>query len=286
MDEDIFLERIPRLNLLINFFLARLLKYSSLSPRFFEPLPPIVNRNRRIDSFEDYEIPLLFRFRSKSQLHRLYVGFEFPENIVIAGYHFSGEEVLLAGLYRLHSVNVLGDAGWVATFGWSQAKCSFAFIAYTRHMANYLNLITDNLQFWQPYFIQYSECIRKKLRSLGSNHHLPVTNPNGGFNIAGFIDNKVICCARPGGGPNIVGHRNDPLIQRSFYNGWIHKHGIKFQTLDMPNGLNLHVWGPASVRHNDLKTLEYSDIDSKLRCTARRGTSIQSVRGFSVCTCG
>jgi len=32
----------------------------------------------------------------------------------------------------------------------------------------------------------------------------------------------------------------------------------------MPNGMNLHVWGPVSVRHNDLYTLVNSEIEEKL----------------------
>ena len=32
----------------------------------------------------------------------------------------------------------------------------------------------------------------------------------------------------------------------------------------MPNGMNLHVWGPVSVRHNDLYTLVNFEIEGKL----------------------
>ena len=31
---------------------------------------------------------------------------------------------------------------------------------------------------------------------------------------------------------------------------------MKWQTLDLPNGMNMHVWGPVSLRHNDIWTLE------------------------------
>ena len=52
---------------------------------------------------------------------------------------------------------------------------------------------------------------------------------------------------RPGGGPRqsgVLADRNDLLIQRAWYNGWKKLHGLKFQTIDMPNGMNAHVWGP------------------------------------------
>jgi hypothetical protein len=38
-------------------------------------------------------------------------------------------------------------------------------------------------------------------------------------------------------------------------------HGLKFQTIDLPNGMNAHIWGPCSVRHNDLWTLGQSNLN-------------------------
>jgi hypothetical protein len=36
---------------------------------------------------------------------------------------------------------------------------------------------------------------------------------------------------------------------------------MKWQSVDLPNGMNFHVWGPVSLRHNDLYTYEYSKIN-------------------------
>lgn len=36
---------------------------------------------------------------------------------------------------------------------------------------------------------------------------------------------------------------------------------MKWQTVDLPNGMNFHVWGPISVRHNDLNSLYDSEIN-------------------------
>ena len=72
---------------------------------------------------------------------------------------------------------------------------------------------------------------------------------------------------RPGGGPARDGanaRRNDPLIQRAWYNGWKKLHGMKWQTVDLPNGMNFHVWGPISIRHNDLESHDLSEINAKL----------------------
>jgi len=43
------------------------------------------------------------------------------------------------------------------------------------------------------------------------------------------------------------------------------KHGIKWQTVDLPNGMSFHVWGPFSVRHNNLFSLMRSDINELVR---------------------
>ncbi len=56
-----------------------------------------------------------------------------------------------------------------------------------------------------------------------------------------------------------------PLLQQAWYNGWKKLHGMKYQTVNLPNGMNFDVFGPVSVRHNDLFTLYHSDIDAKLR---------------------
>jgi hypothetical protein len=84
--------------------------------------------------------------------------------------------------------------------------------------------------------------------------------------VVGFIDNTVNATCRPAGGPARSGPnapRNDPLI-RAFYNGWKKLHGLKWQTVDLPNGMNLHVYGPVSCRRHDLLNLRESGINEKL----------------------
>jgi hypothetical protein len=82
--------------------------------------------------------------------------------------------------------------------------------------------------------------------------------------VFGFIDNTMNATCRPGGGPTRDGFnapRKDPLIQRAFYNGWKKLHGLKWQTVALPNGMLFHAWGPVSMRHNDLFTYRYSRIN-------------------------
>jgi hypothetical protein len=94
-----------------------------------------------------------------------------------------------------------------------------------------------------------AEAIRLKLEQLGCFF------PPGTFRVFAFIDNTMNATCRPGGGPARDGAhapRNDPEIQRAWYNGWKKVHGLKWQTIDLPNGMNLKVDGPFSVRDNDL----------------------------------
>lgn len=129
-------------------------------------------------------------------------------------------------------------------------------------------LLTDNLLFWKSRLESFAEAIRLKCGSLETNPCLfPASNIAGGFCIFGFIDNTMNATCRPGGGPTRDGAnatRNDPNLQRAWYNGWKKLHGFKWQTVDLPNGMNFHVWGPKSVRHNDLFMLDESRINQLL----------------------
>lgn len=138
-------------------------------------------------------------------------------------------------------------------------------------------LLTDNLDFWTPYLANCAEAIRNKLTSLGCP--FPSALQPGGFKVFGFIDNTMNATCRPGGGPTTDGvnaPRNDPLIQRAWYNGWKKLHGLKYQTIDLPNGMNYHVYGPVSVRHNDMYTLFQSNINEKI-ANAQEGNELQYV---------
>jgi hypothetical protein len=100
------------------------------------------------------------------------------------------------------------------------------------------------------------------------NCDFPAANEAGGFRVFGFIDNTMNATCRPGGGPSRDGKdapRNDPIIQRAWYNGWKKLHGMKWQTIDLPNGMNFHVFGPVSIRHNDIYNVIQSNIDELLQ---------------------
>jgi nuclease HARBI1 len=164
--------------------------------------------------------------------------------------------------FRLHSVNTLGDKSWEAVFGMVQSVASAACKMFFEFMWNWWSyLVFDHMNFWAPKIPAMAEAIRLKLEKLGCPFE-PET-----FQFFGFIDNTMNATCRPGGGPTRDGEnapRNDPEIQRAWYNGWKKLHGLKWQTIDLPNGMNFHVSGPFSVRDNDLITLRDSEILEKL----------------------
>lgn len=235
--------------------------------KLWQKLPKIQRKHVKIDDFSDNFILTNFRFKNKDQLHSLIHYFRFPERIKSSiGEQFTADEVLLSGLYRLHYPNRFVDVGWINIFGFDEQKASACCLLFYFFMINnWSYLLFDHLEYWYHYFPYCNNAIHSKLTELGCN--LPFASEQNGFRIFGFIDNTIISTARPGGGPSSEGvnaRRKDPLIQRAFYNGWKKQHGIKFQTLDLPNGLNAHIVGPFSCRKNDLFLLRDSQINQKL----------------------
>jgi hypothetical protein len=209
-------------------FTAFYINLSTPHPSLNLPLRKIVSRQRTIDSFEDSEIPIYFRFRSKEQLHKLIKCFQFPEFFTPDdGHVFHREEVLLFGIYRLSHLSSLYDPAYVELFGHDGIRVSKIFKLFINFMVdNWGYILLDNGIFWKPYLNVMAEAIRQKCISLGCDFK-EVSDPNGGFNIFGFKDNTLNATCRPGGGPQFVSNdngqyapRNDNEIQEAFYNGW------------------------------------------------------------------
>jgi hypothetical protein len=267
-DED-FLE-----NMYID-LLKYIMENSLAHPDSLLPLPKIENKHLTIANLCDNDIPANFRFKDKNQLNSLLIGLKFHE-IYIEGpsyFKYTGEEILLAGLFRMHSINVFGDESWTSLFGWSQPRASVAFNHFLNHMQAYYYLIESNIQFWTKYLKQFSESVTEKLRSFNVDV--------GSCTVFGFIDNTTFSTCRPGGGPTKDGERHNPLMQQAFYNGYKSLHGLKVQTVDLPNGMNYHIHGVVSLRHNDLYTYNESNINEKI-AECQVGSPIQySVYGDS-----
>ncbi len=279
-NKDKYTNQLSKLTKLLNLHIEKYYAWIKAPNSLNQPLPKILSRNRTINSFEDEEIPLYFRFANKDQLRALLKCFRFPTKkfVSASGHAFHREEVLLVSLYRLHAPTTLSDATYQHVFGLSTSRVSMCFNAFLKFMViNWSYLLLDNMAYWKPHLPSCAEAIRVKLGSLGCEFP-SATAPNG-FNVFGFIDNTMNATCRPGGGPardGVDAPRNDPLIQRAWYNGWKKLHGMKWQTIDLPNGMNFHVYGPVSVRHNDLYTLFYSEVNDKL-AALQAGEELQYV---------
>ena len=124
---------------------------------------------------------------------------------------------------------------------------------------------------------------------------LQVANEKGGnfdpetFAVANFVDASHMKTCRGGGGPARPGRgapRNDPEIQQCYYNGWLRFCGVKWLSVDSPDGLTMFGFGVCSSRfvlfflfyqlfsmyycthsmnrHNDLYLLGHCHLNAKL----------------------
>ena len=227
-----------------------------------------------IDAWEEIHIPDDLRVDSREDLRLLFTGFQFPAKVVSKNRTtFTGEEVFLFGIYRLVHPGKYAQRDIREHFGFNNPSlCSQCFHLFLKHMTyNRGYLLTNNVEYWTPYLEASAEAIRAKCLEKGC-YFTPGT-----FCIFAFIDNTMNGTCRPGGGPTRDGEnapRNDPLIQQAWYNGWKKLHGMKWQSIDLPNGMNYHVWGAVSVRHNDMFTLRHSNIN-EIIAAAQRGREFQ-----------
>jgi hypothetical protein len=127
------------------------------------PLKIVERKFITIDKLDNDLISEYFRFKSKNDLHRLYAGFKFNESYVYSSHKYSGEEVLLVGLYRLHSPNTTGDYVYRSMFGLYYQRVSECFLLFLKHMyQNWSYLLFDNLQYWKDEIPYFAEVIKKK----------------------------------------------------------------------------------------------------------------------------
>lgn len=213
------------------------------------------------------DVQTTYRFRTKDHLVRLITALRIPLVCKLSnGSVFNGEELFLFFLRRLCCLKTINDlvvdefggdpSAWARGFNW-MAK----WICSTWH-----HKLTNNFAYWAPSFATFAEKIRVYV-----NHKCTVPPPGywvattqvfltGLFLVVAFIDCNLTYSSRPGGGPQANGHRGNYWLQRAFYTGWLKIHGFKHQSIDLPNGLTMSCWGPASVRQNDVWCLTQSGI--------------------------
>jgi hypothetical protein len=230
-----------------------------------EKLAPPLRWHISIDSFTEPQVKLFFRFK-KDNLKRLFLLLEFPlwPEFRANRMRMSGEEVFLRGLYELCSgenkqhicENVMGR---------EFSAQSRAFTFFVEFMFDkFHHLVHDSLPWWfNNGIVQRSaEAIQEKMFEQGLSREADIC-----YLPALFIDCNCLQGDVVGGGPAEAGinaARWDERIQRSFYNGWKSVHGLKHQTVDCAYGLTIDIYGPTSLRRNDLTLLRNSNINDRI----------------------
>jgi hypothetical protein len=190
----------------------------------------------------------LFGF-NRDDLHKLIRLLHIPHRIELSnGSVFTGEAVLLFSCYRYTSADSI--LKFFYRFGRDPTQLTRAFQWFNTFMrSRWSYLLKDNLEFWKPHLPRFADAIRLKMiqKSNGRLHYLP-----GQFKVFAFIDDNVSHICRPGTGPDYQGTRSEKDEQRGYYNGWKKHVGIKYQSLELPCGLSMDLYGPLSFRRHDL----------------------------------
>jgi hypothetical protein len=223
-------------------------------------IPRPIRLDRTIASFSASQCWNFFETRQEDLIRLLHV-LRLPELCTLTnGSTMAGEEVMLRGLYELVSgedqYNIAENV-----FGREQSQQSRAFYFFIDHVfTTFYDLVTDNLQWWwdEGFFHASRDAITRRLRSIGWT----------GENTVGwFIDCNCMETARVAGGPRTGGpnaRRWVCNIQKAFYNGWKSNHGLKHQTVDLAHGFTIDMYGPTSLRRNDLRLFGLSHINARM----------------------
>ena len=211
-----------------------------------------------------------FRFQSFAHLDRLVVGFNFSAIIYYKGYKLHREEMILISLTRLEFPNK-----WSQMYDIFRGRKTSFFRANFYYfldfmIVNWAYLLLNNMPYWKPHLASSNEAIRQKLMVLNHAawrvHHPPAGQP-GGYDYAVFLDDTINAFCRPGGvmaeGP--AAPRVPLEVQQAWWTGWKKLHGIKWQTVTLANGMDFFVFGPLSVRRNDLQVLKKSKFEASFR---------------------
>jgi hypothetical protein len=249
----IFLQKKP-----LNFVIRKLINLT-----LCEIEKPIrnVGNHKSFDSFTEFQIDNMFRCR-REHLPLLLQGFRLTDRFYRAdnGSLFSNEEILMIGLARYSTSGAITRT--MTLFEKDFTQISRAFTIFNKHLLqNCVHLITDNWHTWQPKLPDFAEAYGNKMVELSGLNEFSQTS------ISCLFDCTVIQISRPcatpleGAGPD-AGPNN--YIQMAFYNGWKHHHGIKYLSVEAPNGLCMYLYGPRSFKDSDLRLLRESDLNNTL----------------------
>lgn len=192
-------------------------------------------------------------------------------------YNFHPEELFLYFMMRMRSGN--DHTQMCHVFGGSVKRWSYAWKWIIHYLdKRYANIIGhQGLLRFVDQFPAFFEAIQQKVQREFVHN---VDEENGTydvtdglaflpFDIFGFIDCSIdkICCpfSGPRGDYEGSGRREEyDIMQRAFYTGYKKLHGIKVETVFLPNGMST-LFGPVSARLTDVENvLQMSQLNTFL----------------------
>ena len=231
-----------------------------------------------IHSFSENYILMKTRF-SREQLAILYVRLRIPALVETKDRHYwPGELVLLVSLYKLAtsetwyniSMEFTGKYNplFIDMFHWFIDHIYTTF--YHKISGDSLKQWVDHeskvdalrYAIWNKMHISPNE-IERCLDGTLTRFHV-IRTPFADWRIFGFIDDKSTYTPRPGGGPHGNVDRAPRrfgafFLQRPFWSGYFKRHGLKYQTVLVPNGMFGSVYG-ASLTECDIGVLNMSGL--------------------------
>ncbi len=199
---------------------------------------PIENRvmwRFNFDALEDQKCFEMFRFEKRDVI-RLKNAFGFPEDFICYNRtRVSGLEAICILLRRLAYPNRLVDL--IQTFGRRKEELSIIFNKTLSYIYDNFGHLVRNLDHpWlAPNYLKiYGDAVHEK--------GAPLTK------CWGFIDGTARPISRPS------------IHQQEVYSGHKRAHVLKFQSIQVPNGLIAHMFGPVEGRRHDAAMLAESGI--------------------------
>lgn len=194
--------------------------------------------------------------------------------------------VITSGMFKYRIVDMF--------FGGAYSRWSFGYRWMLRHLSQrYASIMGfQSLLRWKPHFRRFHEAIENfcrrerqveqvdgSWRTIEPLDHLP-------YYLFGFIDDTIDQLRTPFSGPrgDYVGASRKPAYadgQRSVYTGYIHTHGLKLETVLLPNGISVF-FGPVSARCGDRGVMGQSGLDAFLATLQMNDPTVYKLLGDSI----
>ena len=190
-------------------------------------------------------------------------------------YRYDPEELFLFTLTKI-ATGQTNESIIDTWFGGDYARWGLGYRWFVFYLDNrYQNIVGhQGLSRFLPQFMDFRDAIERYLQEdrwyedhLGNKTWVPGLDEMP-YNVGMFIDDSVDGVMVPFSGPagDFQGAPRRPeyfLAQESVYSGWKRIHGVKVETIYLPNGIST-VFGPVSCRQNDRGTLNQSGLDNFL----------------------